>query len=332
MKIRIADLDLSLQTRVGTDADTVNGYAEAMADGAQFPEVTVFTDGTTYWLADGFHRVMAARQNGRTTIAADVRKGTEDDAVVFGGTANNRQGRRPTRADVQHFLLMVWERREAIFGGTPTGGNLAERCGITRQAGTKFVSEKLAEMQQTPVRPTVNNLQLAMDGKVPARPVRLIGANGKSYPVRPVRPSRSIAQKAQCPAPVAPVRPSPPPAPERPARKSSEIEDWPRDRYGVQIPQELLGVFAESTARDQLESMLRSAERLARGALEAQDRSMANFCQSDLLELQNVLRAAKFAKPHCVCRMCQGTGCRACRETGFQTKMQYENNPKEFQA
>lgn len=122
MKIKIEELDLSLQTRAGTDAETIDNYAEAMADGAQFPEVTVFTDGTHYWLADGFHRVMAAKQNGRTAIAADVRKGTEDDAVVFGGTANNKQGKRPTRADVQHFLQMVWDRREAIFGGTPTGG------------------------------------------------------------------------------------------------------------------------------------------------------------------------------------------------------------------
>ena len=69
----------------------------------------------------------SGKQNGRTVIAADVRKGTEDDAVVFGGTANNKQGKRPTRADVQHFLQMVWDRREAIFGGTPTGGNLAEQ-------------------------------------------------------------------------------------------------------------------------------------------------------------------------------------------------------------
>ena len=68
MKIKIADRDLSLQTRAGTDADTINNYAEAMADGAQFPDVTVFTDGTHYWLADGFHRVRAAKQNGKAIV------------------------------------------------------------------------------------------------------------------------------------------------------------------------------------------------------------------------------------------------------------------------
>ena len=94
MKLKIADLDLSLQTRAGTDVDTINNYAEAMADGASFPDVTVFTDGKHYWLADGFHRVMAAKQNGKASISADVRKGTADDAVVFGGTANNKQGNK----------------------------------------------------------------------------------------------------------------------------------------------------------------------------------------------------------------------------------------------
>ena len=136
MRIKIADLDLTLQTRAGTDADTIKNYAEAMADGAQFPDVTVFTDGETYWLADGFHRVLAAQANGKAMISADIRKGTEDDAVVFGGTANNKQGKRPTMADVQHFLQMVWDRREAIFGGTPTGGNLAEKCGVSRATGS----------------------------------------------------------------------------------------------------------------------------------------------------------------------------------------------------
>ena len=199
MKIKIEELDLSLQTRAGTDAETIDNYAEAMADGAQFPEVTVFTDGAHYWLADGFHRVMAAKQNGRTVIAADVRKGTEDDAVVFGGTANNKQGKRPTRADVQHFLQMVWDRREAIFGGTPTGGNLAEKCGVGQATGVRFVQAKLAEMPVAQANPTLSKIKLQTSQneqiqapKMPVRPTQLIGANGKMYPVRPmpVRPSR----------------------------------------------------------------------------------------------------------------------------------------------
>ena len=297
MKIKIADLDLSLQTRAGTDAETINNYAEAMADGAQFPDVTVFTDGETYWLADGFHRVMAAKSNGKTAISADVRKGTADDAVVFGGTANNKQGKRPTRADVQHFMQMVWERREAIFGGTPTGGNMAEKCGVSRHTGEAFVREKLADMSKTPTRPTVQIGQLATP---PTRPERLIGKDGRMYPVRPSMPAR-------------------------PVRK------MPVDRYGTEIPVEIAEAFDGSTLSDILSCISKARVALRKG-FEDKDPAFAAVRQDALINLNNAYNFVNAAEPHCVCRMCQGTGCKACHERGWQTEEEYKRNPKEFQA
>ena len=326
MRIKIDDLDLSLQTRSGTDAETINNYAEAMADGAQFPDVTVFTDGTHYWLADGFHRVMAAKQLGNKQISADIRKGTEDDAVVFGGTANNKQGKRPTRADVQHFLEMVWARREAIFGGTPTGGNLAEKCGITRQSGTKFVNEKIAEMPNDPMRYTVNNLQLPTVNnlqlptvnnlqlptrpnapiqapKMPVRPTQLVGANGKMYPVRPAMPTR-------------------------PAKPAHVV---PLDRFGTEIPVEINAAFEQ----DELNAVIRNisdARSVLRAALEDGLEAFKAVRQDALIQLNNAYNFVKSAKAHCVCRICQGNGCKACHERGWQTEEEYERNPKEFKA
>jgi hypothetical protein len=316
MKIKIADLDLSLQTRAGTDAETIDNYAEAMADGAQFPDVTVFTDGRHYWLSDGFHRVMAAKQNGKTSISADVRKGTEDDAVVFGGTANNKQGKRPTRADVQHFMQMVWERREAIFGGTPTGGNMAEKCGVSRRMGCKFIDEKLADMPQAPVRPTVHNAQLKAPSRPareggstvhnaqlatpPTRPERLIGANGRTYPVRPSMPAR-------------------------PVRK------MPVDRYGTEIPVEIAEAFEPSPLADILSCISKARVALRKG-FEDKDPAFAAVRQDALINLNNAYNFVNAAEPHCVCRMCQGTGCKACHERGWQTEEEYKRNPKEFQA
>ena len=316
-KIKIADLDLSLQTRAGTDAETINTYAEAMADGAHFPEVTVFTDGTRYWLADGFHRVMAAKQNGKSTISADVRKGTEDDAVVFGGTANNKQGKRPTRADVQHFLTMVWDRREAIFGGTPTGGNFAEKCGVSRASASEFVRAKLAEMPSAPVRPpvqvghvpTVQVGQLpsretpAVEApKMPTRPTRLVGADGKMYPVRPM-PTR----------------------PERPVRQ------MPTDRFGTVIPVELHAAFEGGALADLLSTVSKARVAL-RKAFEEGLPQFAAVRQDALVYLNNAYNFIAAAEPHCVCRMCQGNGCLACHERGWQTEEEYKRNPKEFQA
>ena len=320
MKIKIDELDLSLQTRAGTDAETIDNYAEAMADGAQFPEVTVFTDGKRYWLADGFHRVMAAKQNGRTVIMADVRKGTEDDAVMFGGTANNKQGKRPTRADVQHFLQMVWDRRQSIFGGTPTGGNLAERCGISHTTGNRFVNERLAEMPKAPVRAPRTKCEV----KMPTRPDKLIGADGKMYPVRPVAPVRAVAPVA---APKAPVRN----APKAPVRPSKPAHVVPVDRYGVEIPMEIQEAFEGSPLADILTCVSRARVALRKG-FEDKDPAFAAVRQDALVQLNNAYNFISAAEPHCVCRMCQGLGCRACHNRGWQTEDEYKNNPKEFKA
>lgn len=319
MKIKIEELDLSLQTRAGTDAETIDNYAEAMADGAQFPEVTVFTDGTHYWLADGFHRVMAAKQNGRTVIAADVRKGTEDDAVVFGGTANNKQGKRPTRADVQHFLQMVWDRREAIFGGTPTGGNLAEKCGVGQTTGKRFVQEKLAEMPKAPVLTPGPKVHVKMPESggseggstsqksqlpsMPTRPTQLIGADGKMYPVRPSMPTR----------------------PSRPAHVV------PVDRYGTEIPVEINDAFDGGVLAD-VRGLISKARCALRKGFEDKLPQFAAVRQDALVNLNNAYNFVSAAEPHCVCRMCQGTGCKACHERGWQTEEEYRRNPKEFKA
>lgn len=329
MKLKISDLDLSLQTRAGTDVDTINNYAEAMADGASFPDVTVFTDGKHYWLADGFHRVMAAKQNGKASISADVRKGTADDAVVFGGTANNKQGKRPTRADVQHFLSMVWERREAVFGGTPTGGNLAERCGVSRATGERFVMEKLKEMPKAPVRPTASKIQ----SKMPARPTHLVGANGRAYPVRPTPPAPKKVEAQPAPkvaeTPSAPVRPTvskiQSKAPARPTRK------MPTDRYGTVIPVEINEAFEGSPLADILSCISKARVALRKG-MDEHDPAFGAVRQDALVNLNNAYNFINAAEPHCVCRMCQGTGCKACHNRGWQTEEEYKRNPKEFQA
>lgn len=320
MKIKIADLDLTLQTRAGTDADTIRTYAEAMDDGAQFPDVTVFTDGETYWLADGFHRVLAAKSNGKTAISADVRKGTEDDAVVFGGTANNKQGKRPTMADVQHFLSMVWERREAIFGGTPTGGNLAERCGVSRATGERFVQRKLAEMPKAPVRPTASKIQ----SKMPTRPTHLVGANGRAYPVRP---APKVAETTS--APVSPtVSKTQLKMPPRPTRQHPVM---PVDRYGTDIPVEMQEAFEPSPLADILSCISKARVALRKG-FEDKDPAFAAVRQDALVNLNNAYNFVNAAEPHCVCRMCQGTGCKACHGRGWQTEEEYGRNPKEFKA
>ena len=66
--------DGGAQMRVEMRPETVNDYAADMLDGAVFPPVIVFDDGTDLWLADGFHRVEAGRKIGTRKIMAEIRR------------------------------------------------------------------------------------------------------------------------------------------------------------------------------------------------------------------------------------------------------------------
>lgn len=100
------------QTRSGTYQATVDEYAEAMRAGAEFPPVEVFLDGENYWLADGFHRVAAAREAGYEAIAANVHLGTRRDAVLYSVGANATHGLRRSNADKRRAVEMLLKDEE----------------------------------------------------------------------------------------------------------------------------------------------------------------------------------------------------------------------------
>ncbi len=102
----MTDLEISLirtdggtQPRAGLSPDVIEEYAEAMREGAQFPPVTIFYDGESHWLSDGFHRLEAAEQIVTLTIAADIHQGTRRDAVLHSVGVNAEHGLRRSPAD-----------------------------------------------------------------------------------------------------------------------------------------------------------------------------------------------------------------------------------------
>ena len=68
-------MDPATQSRARLSDEVIAEYAEAMRAGATFPPVTAFgADGEAY-LADGWHRVLAARESGVDEIEVDLRAG-----------------------------------------------------------------------------------------------------------------------------------------------------------------------------------------------------------------------------------------------------------------
>lgn len=92
-------LESSIQTRAKTNPATVAKYAERMKAGDKFPPLIVYLVDGKYLLADGFHRMLAARQLGLTALPAEIREGTRQDFVTFAVGANAGHGLPQTNAD-----------------------------------------------------------------------------------------------------------------------------------------------------------------------------------------------------------------------------------------
>ncbi len=104
MRLKISDIkqDPKLQIRVSLNPVAISDYAESIRNGASFPPLVVFCEPDTskYLLSDGWHRIAAAKQAGRTHIGCNVMEGGFDEAFHFALSANNAHGLRRSPADM----------------------------------------------------------------------------------------------------------------------------------------------------------------------------------------------------------------------------------------
>lgn len=111
-KLDAIRLDGATQPRTGISEPTVAEYAEALLKGDTLPPVVAFWDGTSRWLADGFHRVHAHRQAGSVEVEVDQRDGTRRDAVLYSVGANAHHGLRRSDDDKRKAVRLVLEDAE----------------------------------------------------------------------------------------------------------------------------------------------------------------------------------------------------------------------------
>jgi hypothetical protein len=146
--------DGGTQTRAELDADTIESYASAMQDGAEFPPAVVFYDGTDYWLADGFHRLEARKTRGVKSIKCDVRQGTRRDAILFSVGANTSHGLRRTNADKRRAVEMLLDDDK---WSTWPQERIAKTCAVSPAFVSKMVHDRasLHGEEMKPVARTV---------------------------------------------------------------------------------------------------------------------------------------------------------------------------------
>lgn len=112
--------DGGTEPRVAMDDPTLADYIQDLSEGAAFPPVTVFYDGSEYWLADGYHRLAAAVEVQLSEIEAEVHQGDRREALLFALGANAKHGLRRSNADKRRAVLTMlqdpewsaWSNRE----------------------------------------------------------------------------------------------------------------------------------------------------------------------------------------------------------------------------
>lgn len=172
ISLTLIDIYGGTQTRVATSDDAIESYAAEMERGAEFPPITVFFDGSKHWLADGFHRLLAIKRNGGTSIDADVQPGSRTDALRYALGANATNGLYRTNADkrnVADIALREWPTLSNSF--------LADVC---------KVSVELVRNVRT---------ELTNSGMI-EKPERVTGKDGKEYTVGVERKARGKTEKS----------------------------------------------------------------------------------------------------------------------------------------
>lgn len=146
-------IDGGTQSREALNQATVAEYAEAMTEGATFPPVTLFFDGSNHWLADGFHRYFAAKQVGFTDMPAEVRDGTQLDAQWASYTVNKDHGLRRSNADKRKAVMGALAHP---YGKAKSDNQIAKELGVhhstvgdIRRSLADSASDKPAERTYT---------------------------------------------------------------------------------------------------------------------------------------------------------------------------------------
>jgi hypothetical protein len=182
-------LDGGTQPRQRILDSIVSEYMEDMRQGAAFPPVTVFYDGENYWLADGFHRFLAAKEFGLAEMDCDVRQGTPREAQWHSYGANKAHGLRRTNEDKARAV-------KAALRHSPqrSSNEIARHVGV--HVGT--VCKYRAEME------AAASASRATAAPLPSKP-RIVTRNGTTYVMRTCDIGRRFPRPAKPVAGPAPV-------------------------------------------------------------------------------------------------------------------------------
>ncbi len=205
------------QMRSGLDRTHVERLREALESGAVLPPVIVFRSEGGVWVADGHHRLEASTLAGCTQIEAEVREGTQRDAMLYSVGANDGHGLPRSNVDKRRAVLALLRDAEWSQKGNRW---VAEAAHVTHP----FVGKVRAELE------TVTSSK--------PKPTTTVGKDGKSR--RKPKARAKEAKPTPKPEPVAKPSPQAVPADHgdvKDPRQAEMFSGFPEAQSSSQVPQ-----------------------------------------------------------------------------------------------
>ena len=167
--LNLIRIDGGTQSRIELNQDVVAEYAEAYKAGAQMPPVVIFFDGSSFWLADGYHRFFGATHAGLTEIHEDRYPGTQREAVLYSLGANAKHGLRRSNADKRKAVQTLLTDPE---WSTWSDNDIAKRCNVSNHL-VADVKKAILENSKMEGESTANQLGDSL--------IRTVTRNGTTF-------------------------------------------------------------------------------------------------------------------------------------------------------
>lgn len=187
--LQLSDLRMdATQVRKATSEEPIARYIERYKNKESMDPIDVCFDGTTYWLADGFHRVAAVTRMGGKSMRATVHDGGRVEAWRMGCEKNNRHGLPRSNEDKRYAVGVCLEDPEWREWSDRA---IAEHCAVSDRMVNKMRAERAeastANGSQLKPAPDAQN---ADSGQ--SEPSKRIGRDGKKRPAKqPKTPPKS---------------------------------------------------------------------------------------------------------------------------------------------
>lgn len=111
------------------------------------------------------------------------------------------------------------------------------------------------------------------------------------------------------------------------APKKKPVSNLPVDSRGVPVPADKMALWARRFELDELTTAISKLRVAFKKAYADHDPLFAHVDpQMTGVRLDAVYHSIASGKPWCVCPMCQGASCRACKGTGFMGKFQFSQH------